>query len=299
VAVFFVALVVLAQTPVTAQEASASGAQSGSAADEPTSPTVASRAAAQVEFAAGREAFDRGDFDTALVRLRTAEELAPHDVVRFNIALCLEQLDHIVEAVQVLAGLRDSEQLGPDERERARARYDVLLRQLGRLEAPQAGARLRVEGGARCDGPCELLVAPGPHRVWVELDGTEEVRRVVVQAGEAERLTVAAPANGAAVANVAAHAPTTPSRGFALTPLGGVGAVVAAIGLAGVVGFGIHTWSLHEAYEAGSGTAANGVLREEGLLFRDLTNASLAVGVAGLLVLAIDVVWGLLRIDDR
>lgn len=257
---------------------------------------ASARAAAQVEFAAGREAFARGEYEAALVRLRTANELAPHDVVRFNIALCLERLDRIPEAVSVLEALTDSEQLGETELARARARHDVLRRRVGRVVLDREGARLRVDDGESCEGPCEQIVAPGTHRVWISTrDGDETELEVEITAGGRASVEPAPPPP---VEPPTPDVPEPPARaGFTLTPLGVVGIALGGVGLAASIGLGVHATSLHDAYVADSGSETNLALREEGLLYRDLTNGAIAVAVGGLVLLAVDVIWALTRLE--
>ena len=256
---------------------------------------ASARAAAQVEFTAGREAFARGEYEAALIRLRTAQELAPHDVVRFNIALCLERLDRIPEAVRELEALAESEQLGATERARARARLDVLRRRVGRVVLEPAGAQLRVEGRAPCEGPCEAIVAPGSHRVWVRgPDGEESDSVVEITAGQRVTVTpVERPEPPPPEAHPSPEPP--PAEGFGLTPLGVVGAGIGAAGLAASIALGVHATSLHDAYVASSGSEGNVALRADGLLFRDLTNAAIGVAIGGAVLLAVDLIWALTR----
>ena len=78
----------------------------------------------------------------------------------------------------------------------------------------------------------------------------------------------------------------------ALGGLGLLGLLVAAR-----IGLGVHATSLHDAYVADSGSETNLALREEGLLYRDLTNGAIAVAVGGLVLLAVDVIWALTRLE--
>lgn len=74
------------------------------------------------------------------------------------------------------------------------------------------------------------------------------------------------------------------SDGLALGWLTGIGLSVAGIGIGGIVGFGLHTESLHAAYFDSPSLEAS----ENGNLFRGLTNASIGVAAAGGILFALD-----------
>ena len=66
---------------------------------------ASTRASAQApsaaeEFQRGLEAFEQDRIEAALAHFRSALELDPRDAVRFNIALCLEQLGQYRDAAE-------------------------------------------------------------------------------------------------------------------------------------------------------------------------------------------------------
>ena len=65
------------------------------------------------------------------------------------------------------------------------------------------------------------------------------------------------------------------------------GAGIAALGVGGTIGFGVHAQSLWDAYHTpGQATLA---LRGDGMLATDLTNVSIGVAALGAVLVAIDV----------
>ncbi|UJR83373.1 hypothetical protein [Sandaracinus amylolyticus] len=86
----------------------------------------ARRAEAREAFRSGEAAFIEEDDARALTLFRRAFELAPHDAVRFNIAVCLERLGRPEEALQEYEAAAISTQLDDTARARARAQADAL-----------------------------------------------------------------------------------------------------------------------------------------------------------------------------
>lgn len=77
------------------------------------------RARAGEEFAAGEAAFEAGEVETALGHFQRAFELAPHDAVRFNLAICFEALGRDEEALREYEIVAASAEVDADTRERA------------------------------------------------------------------------------------------------------------------------------------------------------------------------------------
>ena len=89
-------------------------------------------------FANGEQAFAADDYELGLHHFRTAMELAPHDAVRFNLAVCFERLGRFREAVEEYAAAARSPQL---DRAQACAREPTSLERLGTFFEAPAGAR--------------------------------------------------------------------------------------------------------------------------------------------------------------
>lgn len=109
---------------------------------------------ARVHFQRGRAAFDAGDNATALAELETAQRLAPHPAVRFNIALVQAAAGRPVEAV---------------------ALADELLAAPAGLSGAQVERlrSMRAEQGARVGVLTITSNVPAGTAGTVELDGTE------------------------------------------------------------------------------------------------------------------------------
>jgi hypothetical protein len=253
------------------------------------------RAQAREAFAAAERAFEEHDYELALERFRRAQELHPHDAVRFNVAVCLERLGRFREALDEYAQAAASPVLADTARaeavrlaERARARLGTL-RVTGRPE----GALVRV-GALRCELPCTLELDPGVHRVLVEGPRTLEREARLERGGatslEVDAAEIATSTTPTGPALAASAEPTLEHHGFqAFGVLTALGTSLTALGTAGVIGFGLHTEGLAQRYVAGPTVE----LYDEGTTMRALTNVALAVGAAGLACIAIDLVLAL------
>jgi hypothetical protein len=258
-------------------------------------PSPESRDEARAEFQAGEQAFANDDYDLALRHFRRAYELAPNDAVRFNVAVCLERMGRFREAVAEYDAAARSEQLSEATRSRAREMAERGRQRLGtlRVTGSPAGADVLVDGEPTCTLPCRVQLDPRPYRVAVRADGAQvEARATVDRGGTAElelRIPTTRAARDEAAAPVEAPVPPAPaasSGGGGPSWLTWVGAGLAAVGTAGIVGFGVHATSLHDAYVANPTPD----VRDEGLLARDLANASIAFAAAGALAVVIDLI---------
>jgi hypothetical protein len=243
---------------------------------------------ARIEFESGEAAFDASDYDLALRHFRRAHELVPRDGVLFNIGVCLERLGRNREAVEAYeqaaasAGLNDETRAqARDFAARARLRLGTIV-----VTGEPRGAAVLVDGAELCAIPCRIEVDFGPREVTVRApDGTEASERIDVPRGGIAEADLHAlrrrdPSNAPTASSAAPE-----SRG--LGALGFIGIGLAVAGGGAVLGFGLHTESLGDDYLRNP-TAD---LRDEGLLMRGITNASIAVGGVGLLLFAIDLVF--------
>lgn len=245
-------------------------------------------------FAEASSAFDAGRFDEALKGFRRAYTLAPHDRVRFNIAVVLEELGRFREAAVEYDAVGASHQLDDDIRARARAASQGARARLATLEIRSAGRALEVDvdGAAACTTPCEIEIDPGEHTIAYRTGARPVERRVRAVSGA--RLAIALE-----VATAEPRAPRRDTRaptpsdegGIDLGLAGAIGLGVTAAGTAGTIAFGLRAKSIYDEYQTG-GCAA--VSCDEGDLMTTLTNVSIAVLVAGAIAVAVD----LLFIDD-
>src|SRR5262245_61254015 len=125
-------------------------AQPVAAQDAATQPAPADervRRQAREAFTSGERAFEKGDYVAALAAFERAFALAPHDAVRFNLAVCLERLGRPSEALLQYEAAAKSSVLTAAERERARRSGAELRPKVGTLVVEgQAGAAVQVDG---------------------------------------------------------------------------------------------------------------------------------------------------------
>ncbi len=151
---------------------------------------------AEVNFALGAAAFERGEVQVALGHFLASNRLAPNANVMYNIARSFEELGQVAEAFRWYADAatagdaatrRDAEQamadLGPKV-----ARVDVLTQ--------PAGAAIFVDRedlGSIGTSPRPLALSPGTHDLLLVAEGykPEWVRGVVVAQGKAAEVNVA------------------------------------------------------------------------------------------------------------
>ncbi len=221
----------------------------------------------------GVAAFERGEHAVALHVFRELYERTGLAALRFNIGVCLEQLGDRV------AALGEFEAVGADDTMAAGTRAESI----------EAAARLRsqlaivtIDGPAdavavidesrRCELPCELWVEPGAHSVVLASEG-----------GSTSSLDAVPGGRSAITLSIVEAAPTS---GGSLGVLTGLGSAIAAIGIGGIIGFGVRTMDLKAQFDATPTLS----LQSDGETMRDLTNTSIAVALLGAALVAIDVV---------
>ena len=216
-------------------------------------PSDEDREAAREAFQAGERAFAENDNEVALGHFQRAFELAPHDAVRFNIAVCLERLGRHREAALEYDAAVVSTQIEEEARERARRDGDRARARLGTLavEGEPGGARVVIDGEELCTLPCEIPVDPGDHRIVVRSADGEVTREASVGRGGRSTVRVEAPEvdeEQEQEASVTPDVPVEESQGPGFLLWTGVG--LAVIGGAGIVLFGLQASSLHDDYLA-------------------------------------------------
>ncbi|MEM9187582.1 MAG: PEGA domain-containing protein [Myxococcota bacterium] len=244
---------------------------------------------AEQEFRAGQLAFERAAFAEALEHFRLAFELQPHDAVRHNIGACLEALEQYGAAYIEYQRVTESDVLAQGQIQLAEEALTRLRRHLGtlRVGSEVSGADVQVDPERSCRAPCELVLDPGPHQITVRVDDEVQQYTVVITAGERTQLAVIE--RGQLESNLEEPLPPThPATGstslFQPRALFWLGASLAAIGTAGVIGFGLRTEALQDEWEM---TFVASV-RDRGETMRLLTNISIGVAALGLAALVID-----------
>lgn len=210
----------------------------------PPEDAASTEARAAAAFEGGKRSFEEDDYTSALASFEEAQSLAPHDVVRFNIALCLERLARFRRAFDEYEHAAASAQLDETTRADATERAARVRARLGTvvIEGP-ASATVEVVGVETCTAPCRVLVDPGPYQVR-RTDLPAPARPVTVERGAERSVTfVEEPENGER---------DRPSRRgsfqLRLGPVGWIGAAAAAVGLVGTIAFGLRAESLHDHY---------------------------------------------------
>jgi hypothetical protein len=132
----------------------------------------ASEQAAAIElYVAGNREFTESRFPQALARYKEAIRHWDHPAIRFNMAVCLINLDQPLEAHDNLEhSLAYGEPpLGPDAYGQAVTYRRLLAGQLSRLtiRCKEPGMRVSVDGKPLFTGPgaFDQIVMPGPHQV--------------------------------------------------------------------------------------------------------------------------------------
>ncbi|HEY8943897.1 MAG TPA: PEGA domain-containing protein, partial [Polyangiaceae bacterium] len=159
-------------------------------------PAMAVDLAAEADFLfrRGTEAYQRGDYGSALERFHASNRLVPNRNVLFNIAYTYEKLQRYPEAyhyfLQVLEVERDPAQL-----EKIRQAMAALERLVGVLEVETTppGATLYVDRkdlGSRGTSPRVLGLAPGALTLLVELAGHHSERILVPALAAGQRRTL-------------------------------------------------------------------------------------------------------------
>ncbi len=245
-----------------------------------TPPSGTGLGSAREAFAAGETAFQQNDYELALRLFRRAFELAPNDAVRFNIAVCLERLARFREAAGEYDAAARSPSLDDSVRSRARDLGARTRERLGtlRVDGRPPGADVLVDGERLCALPCRVGVDPRDHEVVVRSGGAQARARVVIERGAEVGIRLSAVGN-----RVPSDAPP-PSRWPSWLTWGG--GSVTAVGAVGAGTFGAITLSLADQYRA----APTARTRDEGILMRDLTNASWVVLGVGLAAVVVDAV---------
>lgn len=251
-------------------------------ADEATAAQIA---LARDAFAAGERAFIEGNYPVALERFRAAFDAAPRNAVRFNVGVCLERLERLGEARAEYEFVATSSDVAADKRAEARVNADRLAERTAELlilGSDRDVGPIAVDGTTRCQSPCRVFLDPGTRRVVVR-DTTHDVvaePRGVVRIDPSPKV----------VPPTASASSTRPLQPEKLEGLAGwltvTGAVVGAVGTAGIVGFGLRTADLHEQHLA----TPSFDLQEEGQLMKGLTNASIGVAALGAALVVLDLV---------
>lgn len=173
-----VALFLGAGAPAVAQEGDGAGAEDAAEG-------------AREKFMQGQQAYQQGDYETAIAAWQAAYELDPRPLILYNLSQAYERYGKLSEAVQALEKYTSEADPSDPNVETARSRLSKLRERLGRTgihitDAPD-GAEILVDGHSWGRTPREEAIPldPGTHRVVLKLEGYENFRASVgVPAGQ-------------------------------------------------------------------------------------------------------------------
>jgi len=151
---------------------------------------------ADLKFRLGAEAYQRGDYKSALEKFLESNRLVANRNVTYNVARCYEELKQFPEAYRyftlALQGENNADTRARIERSLAGIRQNVAVLQ---VETDPPGATVFLERrdlGARGNAPTSLGVKPGAYVVLAELPGYYPARVEVpaLAAGESRRVSL-------------------------------------------------------------------------------------------------------------
>jgi hypothetical protein len=240
----------------------------------------ATREWAREAYVRAEDAFSRGETNVALELFREIVSRTGNVSVQYNIAICYERLGELRRAHGEFRIVSESVRVPTEVRAAALEGATRVALRLGTIEidAP-ANERAHVDTDQTCLVPCEVIVEPGRHTVRLEGDDGIELT-VDVRAGEVRSV------------ELARRAPEDPEVTLPVTDdpsLGGwtiAGAILAAIGGAGILGFGLAASDLHDEFQLRPTPERS----SDGFLLVGLTNASIGVAGLGGILFAIDLV---------
>jgi hypothetical protein len=248
----------------------------------PSEPDASVANEAKQEFEHGEHAFAAGDYARALRHFQNADRLATHVSARFNIAVCLEKLGRIREALELYRALSQSSEIdfkAKNEAEERAARAESALATL-ELQGPR-GSEVSVDDRDRCLAPCTLTVNPGDHRVRFGVTRTP----IDVSVSSGEVLRVSAPATPVrAPRKEARRIPEEPPSSERFGPLSWIGAGAFVVGGGMFLYYGLRTDRLHEEYKS----EPNPDTRDRGIRARTTANIALGIALVGAAVVVVD-----------
>lgn len=166
----------------------------------------ADRERARTEFQRGVDAYGRGEYQAALDAFQEAYRLAPHPMVRVNIANAYEQLDRPLEALfHFERFLAESTSATREQRREVDTAIRRLRQRVGELDLHvfPDGALVTIDGAEQRRAPVTepVRVVAGEHTIDVQLEGYRPERRTVQVAGGATERVDVRLARGEAVAS--------------------------------------------------------------------------------------------------
>jgi hypothetical protein len=160
---------------------------------------AARSASARTLFEEGVQFYDHGQWSDAADRFRRALLLRDSQVIRFNLAAALLELNKVVEASELLRQVERSEGLDPTLHTQAQERLATAMQRMARLtinvEGEVQGALVELDGRPISDPMLGvgIPVDPGPHTVRLLRQQRElDAQPIDLAAGQSGALTLRA-----------------------------------------------------------------------------------------------------------
>ncbi|MDI1476045.1 hypothetical protein [Polyangium sp. y55x31] len=167
------------------------------------SPTAAELKEAREQFTRGRKLEDEGKFADALALFQAVGQVKMTPQVRFHIALCLEHIGKLVDALETFRmAAREATSTAPNVVTEANQHIDALEKRVPTLTVVVAkgrpGDEISVDGRKVTAGSA-LRVDPGGYTVTLRRDGAvASEERVTLEEGKSLRVALAATPGGEA-----------------------------------------------------------------------------------------------------
>ncbi|RLB56739.1 MAG: hypothetical protein DRJ42_02370 [Deltaproteobacteria bacterium] len=151
---------------------------------------------ARQNFGAGVEAFEAGQYESALTSFQEAYRLAPHPSVRVNMANCYEHLRRPLEAMfHYEHFLTESPDAPPAQRAEVEEALRSLRGQVGEVTVRVVpdGALVRIDEAEVRRTPIlhTIRMVPGSHLLEVRAEGYQSVRReFIVEGGQPADISI-------------------------------------------------------------------------------------------------------------
>lgn len=164
-----------------------------------TPPSAAARQEAGRHFRAGVQAYERGDYASALAEFQSAYRIAPHHSVRVNMANCFMHLGRPIDALNhfesFLAEAAAAGAIAPQQRREVEAQIHELRGQIAevtvRVEPSSARDPIITVDGQTANTSGIVRMMPGRHSIEVTADGFAPARQdFTASAGQRAQLTV-------------------------------------------------------------------------------------------------------------
>jgi hypothetical protein len=162
-------------------------ALSGASAPVWAQESPAAEREADARFKAGLGRARQGKWEEARLSFLQAYALVPNAAILWNLALAELKSGHAVEALRHFGDYENSPKADRSDLQKLHVLRERAYEQVGRLliEAPP-DAKVWIDGAAQ-DGAAYINLAPGEHRVKVQMGDQGDERRVTLAPGQVDK----------------------------------------------------------------------------------------------------------------